>query len=313
MLWYVARRILYSIPILIGVTLFTFLLFFVSVTPQQMARHNLSARNPKPAQIKAWVKQHGYDKPKVVQFVDYTKSLFTFQFGKSDATGQDISDRLRHGILPSTELGVIMFTASLITNVFFAVYFAYYRGTYVDNWGRLLCVVVMSITTPVFIIAGQYIFGIILKLWPIAGYHIGMTSWKFVFLPALIGVISGFGGSVRLYRTFILEEINQDYVRTARAKGVPEGRTLFLHVLKNAAIPFITSIVLSIPFLITGSLLYESFFGIPGIGNITVEAVQGQDFATIRAVTFFYTILYVIGAIMTDIAYAAADPRIRLE
>ena len=313
MLWYTIRRTLYSIPILIGVTFVTFVLFFLSATPQQMARHNLTSKNPSPAQISAWIKQHGYDKPKPVQFLNYTKSLFTFKFGKSDVTGQDISDRLRKGVVPSTEIGVLMFTASLITNVFFAVYFAYYRGTYVDGFGRLICVIGMSITQVVYIIGAQYVIGIILKLWPITGYHIGLTSWKFVVLPAIAGIISGFGGSVRLYRTFILEEINQDYVRTARAKGVKESKVLFQHVLKNAAIPFITSIVLGIPFLITGSLLIESFFGIPGIGNITVEAMQGQDFATIRATTFLFTILYIIGAIMTDVAYTYADPRIRLE
>jgi len=313
MLWYTFRRTLYAIPILIGVTGLTFVLFFISVSPEQMARRNLTARNPTPAQLHQWIDQHGYDKPKVVQFFNYTKSLFLFQFGKSDVTGQDISERLKKGMVPSTEVGILAFIASILTNVFCAVYFAYYRGTYVDNWGRFVCVLGMSITSVVYIIGGQYLLGIILRLWPIAGYHIGLSSWKFVVLPALVGVISSFGGSVRLYRTFILEEINQDYVRTARAKGVPESRVLFQHVLKNAAIPFITSIVLSIPFLITGSLLLESFFGIPGIGNITVEAVSGQDFATIRATTFFYTILYIIGAIMTDVAYAAADPRIRLE
>lgn len=313
MLWYVFRRILYGIPILVGVTLFTFFLFYLSSSPQQMARRNLSAHNPSKAQIQAWIHQHGYDKDRWTQFTTYMSDLFLFRFGNSDVTGQPISERLKTGIGPSLEVNSLSFVAGLITNIFFAVYFAYYRNTYVDNWGRFLCVLAMSVTAVLYIIAGQYVFGIILKLWPIAGYHSGLISWKFVALPAFIGVISGFGGSVRLYRTFVLEEVNQDYVRTARAKGVAEGSVLFKHVLKNAAIPFITSIVLSIPFLVTGSLLTESFFGIPGVGNITVEAVFGQDFATVRAVAFFYTILYIIGAIATDICYTLVDPRVRLE
>jgi peptide/nickel transport system permease protein len=313
MLWYVIRRTLYGVPILVGVTLFTFFLFYLSSTPEQMARRNLSAHNPSKAQIQAWIKQHGYDQPKSQQFKAYMTDLFLFRFGKSDVTGEDIGQRLKSGIGPSLEVNSLSFVAGLITDIFFAVYFAYYRNTYIDNWGRILCVMAMSITSVLYIIAGQYVFGIVLKLWPIAGFRPGLISWRFVALPAFIGVVAGFGGSVRLYRTFLLEEINQDYVRTARAKGVAEGKVLFQHVLKNAAIPFITSIVLSIPFLITGSLLTESFFGIPGIGNITVEAVFGQDFSTVRAVTFFYTILYIIGAIMTDVCYALADPRVRLE
>lgn len=312
MLWYVIRRTLYAIPILIGVTFFTFCLFYLTASPEGMARRSLSTRNPTKAQIHSWIQQHGYDKSKGRQFVTYMTDLFTFHFGKSDATGEDIAQRIKQGIGPSFEVNGLMFVAGLITNVFFAVYFAYYRNTYVDNWGRFVCVLIMSVSSVVFIVTGQYLFGIALKLWPIAGYRPNMAL-QFVCLPALIGVIAGFGGSVRLYRTFILEEVNQDYVRTARAKGVAESAVLFKHVLKNAAIPFITSIVLGIPFLVAGSLLYESFFGIPGIGNMLFEAVFAQDFSTVRALTFFFTVLYIIGAIMTDICYAIADPRVRLE
>jgi len=313
MFLYIIRRISYAVPILIGVSLFTFFLFYLTSTPEQMARRNLSAKNPSRSQIHQWIAEHGYDKPRGQQFATYMKSLFLFDFGKSDTTNEPIGDRLRAGIWPSLQIQLLVFTGGVITDVFFAVYFAYYRGTYIDSWGRFVCVMMMSITYIVYIIGGQYVFGKLLQLSPIAGYHSGVESWRFALLPMVVGILSGFGASTRLYRTFILEEINQDYVRTARAKGVSEKSVLFRHVLKNAAIPILTSVVISIPFLITGSLLLESFFGIPGIGSITVEAIFGQDFATVRATAFLFTILYIVGAIMTDISYALADPRIRLE
>jgi peptide/nickel transport system permease protein len=161
--------------------------------------------------------------------------------------------------------------------------------------------------------AGQFILGKILKYFPLAGYRSGVDAWKFVLLPTVIGVVSGLGAGVRFYRTVMLEEMNQDYVRTARAKGVGERAVLFRHVLKNASIPILTSTVLAIPFVLLGSLLLESFFGIPGLGSLTVDAIQSQDFAIVRAMVFLGTVLYIIGAVLTDISYAVVDPRVRFE
>jgi peptide/nickel transport system permease protein len=311
---YIVRRIIYAVPILIGVSLFTFFLFYLSSTPERMARQNISAKHPSAAQIKQWVHMHGYDKPKSVQFKTYMKALFTFNFGHSDSPGgEEVSAMLKRGIWPSLQIQLLVFIGSLITDICFAIYFAYYRGTYIDSWGRVTCVIMMSITYILYLIGGQFVFGKLLHLSPIAGYRHGWDSWKFCFVPMAVGIISGYGTSVRLYRTFILEEINQDYVRTARAKGVSETSILFHHVLKNASIPIITSVVIQIPLLITGSLLLESFFGIPGIGSVTFDAISGQDFAVVRATTFLYTILYIVGAAMTDVCYAAVDPRVRLE
>lgn len=311
---YVIRRILYAVPILFGVSLFTFVLFYLTATPEEMARRNISSKHPSQVQIHEWITMHGYDKPKWVQFTGYMKELYTFNFGRSDTPGGDkVSDMLKRGIWPSLQIQLLVFIGSLLTDIWFAIYFAYYRGTYIDAWGRFTCVLMMSITYIVYLIVGQYVFGKLLHLSPIAGYRQGWSSWRFCFLPMIVGIVSGYGASVRLYRTFILEEINQDYVRTARAKGVSETQILFRHVLKNASIPIITSVVITIPFLITGSLLLESFFGIPGVGSITFDAIFGQDFAVVRATTFLYTLLYIIGAISTDICYAAVDPRVRLE
>jgi peptide/nickel transport system permease protein len=313
MLRYVIRRVLFAIPILVGVSLITFILFYATATPEQMARRNLSAKNPTHAQIQEWLVQHGYDKPLPVQFRKHMTELFLFRFGKSDATGEPIWDRLRAGVGPSTLIAALVFLASLITDICFALMLAYFRGTYLDLWGTFLCVLLMSITYLVYIIAGQFILGKLLRLFPLAGYRGGLVAWKFVLLPTVIGVVSGLGASVRFYRTVMLEEMNQDYVRTARAKGAGERAVLFRHVLKNASIPILTSVVLSIPFLLLGNLLLESFFGIPGLGSLTVDAINSQDFAVVRAMVFLGTVLYIIGAVMTDISYAVVDPRVRLE
>lgn len=313
MLRYVLRRILYAVPILIGVSLLTFVLFYVAVTPEQMARRNLSAKNPTPQQIKGWLIEHGYDKPRSEQFVKHMRELFLFKFGKSDTTNEQISARLRAGVGPSALLATTIFFAALITEITLALLVAYYRGTYLDLWGTFLCVLLMSITILVYIIGGQFILGKLLRLFPLAGFQPGVHTWKFILMPAVIGMVAGLGSGIRFYRTFMLEEMGQDYVRTARAKGLGEQAVLFRHVLKNASIPILTTTVLSIPFLLMGNLLLESFFGIPGLGSMTVDAINSQDFAVVRAMVFLGTVLYIVGAILTDISYALVDPRVRFE
>jgi peptide/nickel transport system permease protein len=311
MLRYVIRRLLYAIPTLIGVALLTFVLFYAMSSPRQMARQYLG-KNPTEAQITKWIEDHGYDKPKHEQFQKHLKELMLLRFGKSDATKEDIWTRIRQGAPASLALGVFIFAVATITELIFALMMSYYRGTYLDLWGTFLCVLLMSVSSLVYIMTGQYIMGKLLKWFPLAGFS-GVSPWKFILLPGVIGVIVGLGQGIRLYRTFLLDEVNQDYVRTARAKGVPEQLVMFKHVLKNAAIPILTSLILSIPFLFMGSLLLESFFGIPGLGGITFDAINSQDFAVVRAMVFLSAILYIIGSIMTDVSYALVDPRVRLE
>jgi peptide/nickel transport system permease protein len=313
MLRYIIRRIFYAVPILVGVSLITFILFYATATPAQMARRNLSAKNPSQAQIQEWLVEHSYDKPLSQQFRKHMTELMLFRFGRSDATGELIWDRIHAGVGPSTMIASLVFVAALITDICLALVVAYFRGTYVDLSGTFVCVLMMSITYLVYIMAGQYLLGKLLKYFPLAGYRGGVDAWKFVLLPMVVGVVSGLGSGVRFYRTVVLEEMNQDYVRTARAKGVSERAVLFRHVLKNAAIPMLTSAVLSIPFLLLGSLLLESFFGIPGLGSLTVDAINSQDFAVIRAMVFLGTVFYIIGAVLTDISYAVVDPRVRFE
>jgi len=176
----------------------------------------------------------------------------------------------------------------------------------------MLCVVLMSISGLFYIIGGQYLFSKLLHLVPVSGYEPGLQAWRFILLPVVIGVFSGIGASSRWYRTIFLEEINRDYVRTARAKGLPEARLLFRHVLKNAMVPILTGIVVVLPLLFMGSLIMESFFGIPGLGSYTIEAIQTQDFAIVRAMVFLGSVLYIMGLLLTDISYTLVDPRIRL-
>jgi peptide/nickel transport system permease protein len=267
MLRYIIRRTLYAVPILIGVCLATFLLFYVVVPPSQLARRNLSAKNPSPQEIKDWLQQHGYDRPLVVQFKDHMLKLALLQFGNSDANGEPIGRKIRQGMGPSLRLTVPMFIASLCVSITLGLTLALYRGTYLDLWGLIVCVIGMSVPQLVYIISGQFAMGRLLKWFPLAGYIGTSDGWKFIVMPSVIGVIAGVWGSVRFDRTVMLEEVGQDYVRTARAKGVPERRILFVHVLRNASTPILTTVILSIPFLMLGSLLLESFFGIPGLGH----------------------------------------------
>jgi peptide/nickel transport system permease protein len=313
MLRYLFRRVLYSIPILMGTCLLTFLIFYLLVSPTQLARRNLSARNPTPAQINAWLAERGYDKPKGEQFVRYMGDLLLLRFGKSDATKEDIWEKIKSGVGPSLTVMVPMFLVGVLTAILCALFAAYYRGTYLDFWITFTCVLIMSISYLVYIMAGQYLLGKVLKYFPIAGYVRGPGAMFFILLPVVIGVASHLGTDIRFFRTVMLDDMSQDYVRTARAKGVSERAVLFRHVLKNAAIPIITSTVMAIPYLLMGSLLLESFFAIPGLGTMTIDAIQGDDFATVRAMVYLGTVLYIIGAIMTDLAYAWVNPRVRLE
>ena len=321
---YITRRVLYAIPILIGVNLLTFTLFFVVNSPDDMARMHLGVKRVTPDAIAKWKEERGYDQPllynteaegveKLTNTIFFTKSvsLFAFHFGSAD-DGRDIGYDIRQRMWPSLAIAIPVFIVGILLNITFAMLLAFFRATYVDVWGVVLCVVLMSISALFYIIGGQYLVGKTLQLVPISGYDTGIDSIKFLVLPVIIGVIGGIGAGSRWYRTIFLEEINKDYVRTARAKGLSELRVLFRHVLKNAMIPILTGVVVVIPLLFMGSLLTESFFGIPGLGSYTIDAIQSQDFAIVRAMVFLGSVLYILGLILTDISYTLVDPRIRL-
>ena len=324
MIAYILRRLLYAIPILIGVNVITFGLFFMVNTPDDMARMQLGVKRVTPEAIANWKQERGYDKPlllntsapgleKITGTIFFEKSLrmFVFDFGRAD-DGRDIAREIRMRMGPSLAVAVPSFLGGLFIYITFALAFAFFRATYIDFWGVVICVAAMSISSMFYIIGGQYLIAKLWHLVPISGYSGGTDALRFVLLPAAVGVVAGFGGSTRLYRAFFLEEINKDYVRTARAKGLSETVVLFRHVLKNAMIPILTGVVVAIPFLFIGGLITESFFGIPGLGSYTIDAINSQDFAVVRSMVFIGSLLYIAGLLLTDISYTLVDPRVRL-
>lgn len=325
MIAYIIRRLLYAIPILIGVNIITFTLFFVVNSPDDMARVHLGVKRVTPEAVQKWKEEHGYDKPllyngtaagagRLTDTIFYEKSvkLFVFDFGPSDQ-GRDIGYDIRTRMWASLAIAVPVFLGGLVAYITLALLMALFRATYVDFWGVVMCVAMMSISGLFYIIGGQYLVGKVLNLVPISGYDGGLNALKFLVLPVVIGVIGGVGSSTRWYRTIFLEEIGKDYVRTARAKGLSELRVLFRHVLANAMIPILTGVVVVIPLLFMGSLITEAFFGIPGLGSYTIDAINSQDFAVVRAMVFLGSLLYIIGLIFTDISYTWVDPRVRFE
>jgi peptide/nickel transport system permease protein len=325
MLAYLVRRVLYAIPILIGVNIITFFLFFFVNSPDDMARMQLGQKRVTPEAIQKWKEERGYDKPMLFNsaapgiqklsntiFFDKSASMFWFDFGRAD-DGRDISHEIRTRMGPSLAVTVPSFLLGMVTCLTFALILAFFRATYVDFLGVVLCVAAMSISGLFYIIGGQWMISKLWHLVPISGFGQGFDSWRFVILPVAIGVLAGAGGAIRLYRTLFLEEIGKDYVRTARAKGLSESRLMFRHVLHNALIPVLTGVVVAIPTLFIGSLVYESFFGIPGLGSYTIDAIQSQDFLVVRAMVFLGAVLYIVGLILTDISYTLADPRVRLK
>ncbi len=325
MIAYLIRRILYAIPILIGVNLLTFALFFVVNTPDDMARMQLGIKRVTPEAIAKWKVQHGYDKPLLFNagaagvgqltntiFFEKSASMFAFDFGYSD-DGRSISREIVTRMGPSLSIALPTFIIGLVVYVSFALLMTLFRATALDMAGVTLCVVLMSVSGLFYIIGGQFLVS---KLWhwvPISGYGAGLDAAKFVLLPIIVGIIGSVGANSRWYRTIFLEEVGKDYVRTARAKGLPELRVLFIHVLKNAMIPILTGVVVVIPLLFMGSLLTESFFGIPGLGSYTIDAINAQDFSIVRAMVFLGSVLYIVGLILTDVSYSVVDPRVRLQ
>lgn len=325
MMAYIIRRMFYALPILIGVNIITFVLFFVVNSPDDMARMHLGQKRVNVEAIEKWKQEHGYDRPLLYNqqaqglarftdtvFFEKSVKLFKFEFGSSDS-GRDIGYDISQRMWPSLAIAIPTLLVGLAINITFALLIAFFRATYIDFWGVVICVVMMSISALFYIIGGQYLVGKLLHLVPISGYDTGLEAVKFLVLPVIVGVIGGIGSGTRWYRTLFLEEVNKDYVRTARAKGMSETLVLFRHVLQNALIPILTGVVVILPLLFMGSLLTENFFGIPGLGSYTIEAISRQDFAIVRSMVFLGSVLYILGLILTDISYTIVDPRVRLQ
>jgi peptide/nickel transport system permease protein len=323
---YIVRRIMYGVLILLGVNLFTFILFFTVNTPDDMARLNIGGKRVSQDQIQKWKAERGYDKPLYFNkakegseqvtdtvFWDRSVSLFGLRFGRADAeAGGDIGHDIQTRMIASVALALPTFFLTVFATTVFALLLTFFRSSAIDFWGVVLCVVMLSISSLFYIIVGQFFFSRVFKLLPISGFSGGYDILKFLILPVMLSMLARLGGDARLNRAMFLEEIGKDYVRTARAKGLSETVVLFKHVLRNALIPILTYAGSYLPYIFMGSLVFESFFGIPGLGSYVIDAIGGQDFAIVRTMVFLGSLLYIASFIVIDILYTVVDPRVRL-
>ena len=326
MIKYLMRRFGYGVLILLGVNLATFFLFFTVNRPDDMARLNLGGKRVTQEAIEKWKSERGYDKPLYVNsaksgseaitdtiFWERSVSLFALDFGRADGEsagniGQEVSTRM----WVSLQLALPLFVLQVIASTAFALLLVMFRHSRLDFWGVVSCVLMLSVSSLFYIIVGQYLFSRVLKLAPISGFANGFDAVKFLVLPIGLSLIARLGGEARLYRAMFLEEIGKDYVRTARAKGLAETAVLYRHVLRNALIPIITSAGSYLPYVFLGSLVFESFFGLPGLGAYVIEAIGKQDFAIVRTMVFLGSLLYIATFMLIDVAYTWVDPRVRL-
>jgi peptide/nickel transport system permease protein len=326
MLRFLVRRVVYGALILLGVNLATFFLFFTVNTPDDMARLNLGGKRVNQEAIEKWKAERGYDKPlywngarqgseRLTETIFYERSvsLFALQFGRADAeTAGDIGHEVGSRMWVSLQMALPLFILQVIASTTFALLLVMFRNSRLDFWGVVTCVLLLSISALFYIIVGQVMFSRVLKLAPVSGYAPGLDAVKFLLLPIALSLLARLGGEARLYRAMFLEEIGKDYVRTARAKGLAEWTVLSRHVLRNALIPIITSAGSYLPYVFLGSLVFESFFGLPGLGAYVIEAIGKQDFAIVRTMVFLGSLLYIATYVFIDLAYTWADPRVRL-
>ncbi|HET7773157.1 MAG TPA: ABC transporter permease [Burkholderiaceae bacterium] len=326
MLNYIIRRALYGILVLLGVNVFTFILFFTVNTPDDMARLNIGGKRVSADQIQKWKAERGYDKPlyfnaqaagtsKLTDTIFWERSvgLLALNFGRADGeAGGDIGHEIATRMQASLALALPTFILTVMATVGLGLLLVFFRNTPIDFWGVVLCVFLLSISSLFYIIVGQFMFSKIMRLFPISGFAGGLDVVKFLFLPVALSILARLGGDARLSRAMFLEEIGKDYVRTARAKGLSERLVLLRHVLRNALIPIITSAGSYLPYIFMGSLVFESFFGIPGLGSYVIDAIGGQDFAIVRSMVFVGSLIYIVSYMLIDILYTVVDPRVRL-
>ncbi len=305
MLRYTLKRLLQLIPTLLGVTLLTFILFNVigGSPAAQVLGKNASAEA-----LAEYDKMHGYDRPLPVQYVSFLGDLIQGKLGDSIEYRQPVWNVIKDGIWISLSLTIPILTIGTILALIIGLLCAAQAGKRLDNVTLAGTTALMSVNYVIWVTAGQYLLAYKLRIFPVWGFE----NWTYLCLPVTIGVISGLGTDVRFYRTVILDEINRPHVRTAIAKGLHPVVVLLRHVMRNSLIPVVTNVSLAVPFLFTGSILLESFYGIPGLGGIGLNAVNSSDFAMVRAVVIIGALLYQLSNLISDLAYAWLDPRIRL-
>jgi peptide/nickel transport system permease protein len=306
---YVVRRLWQMIPTIFGVILLIFFLFnWVGGDPAQVLAGKISNQE----QIDNIRRQLGVDQPYWYQLWVFVKQVFTFDFGRSWSTNEEVSRILITRVGPTLTIMIPVVFIETGLAVTFAMMVAYVRGTLTDRGIMIVCTTAMSVSFLVYIIVFQWLFGFILGWFPVQGWS--ESFWKNLFtyapLPIMLAVAVGLAPQLRLYRSFFLDEINQDYVRTARAKGVPEKKVMMKHVLRNAMIPILTNIGISLPGIFVGSFLLEVFFSIPGLGREIITAVNRSDFPVIKAVTVYLAVLTMIINLAVDVMYKFVDPRV---
>ena len=308
---FVLRRLFMAVPTILGVLLILFTLFFGITNPDNIARKAIGQKATS-KQIDDFKKEHGFNKPFPARIGNYYKDMLSFNFGKSMVKKVKISHLVKNGIGPTLCVTLPIFVVGMVVALAVSMLVAMFRGTYVDKAGLFSCVVGMSVVYFLYIIGGQFLIGKVMKLFPVSGWS-STHPLTFLTMPVLIGTVAGISQNVRFYRTIMVNEVNNDYIRTAQAKGLGEGAIMFKHLLKNAMIPVLTGIAMRIPFLVMGSLLLESFCGIPGIGGLLFFAITNNDFTVISAIVYISALIYVVVNLLTDISYTLVDPRVRLK
>jgi len=309
---YILRRLWQMLPTMLGVIVLVFFLFnWVGGDPSYILAGKMSNID----QINNIRHQLGIDQPYYVQLSIFVKQIVTFDFGSSWSTGETVAHILETRIGPSLIVLIPMTILETLIAIALALGIAFVRGSLTDRAVMIACTVGMSISILVYIIVFQYWFAYKLSLFPVQGWGEGVWEnlSQYALLPILIGLAVSVAPTLRLFRTFVLDEVNQDYVRTARAKGVSERRVVWVHVLRNAAIPIITYVMSNLPSLLIGVFLLERFFGIPGIGREVILAVDRSDFPVIKAITVYVAAATMVFNLLTDLMYKAVDPRVQLK
>lgn len=308
---YIIRRLLWGIPIVFGVTIAVFMGLHVMKGSPAAAFMGKAATAE---QLEKFDKDYGFDKSYPVQYLGYLGEVFTMDFGRSWKTDRPVSEMISDGAGKSVSLTMPALILTSLLAICLALFASYFRGQGLDRGIMVLAVLGMSVSFLVYIVVLQYLLAFLLPLFQIHGYEPGFGErWQFLVLPILIQVIVGVGYDTRFYRSVFVEEIGKDHITTAYAKGASKQRVMFVHVLKNALIPIITRVMISIPFLVTGSLLLEQFFGIPGIGSMMLAAIDTDDFPVIKALSVLISLLFIVSTILNDVFYAVVDPRVRLK
>ena len=309
---YIVRRLWQFVPTLLGVVVLVFLLFnWIGGDPAYI----LAGKISNPEHIENIRRQLGVDQPLYIQLWIFLKQIATGDFGASWATNEAVSDILATRIGPSLTVLVPMLIVSTLLAMAAAMLVAYVRGSLTDRAVMIGTTVGQSISILVYIIVLQYWLGYKLGWFPVQGWgeHLAENLLRYSLLPIIVGVVVSLAPDIRLYRSFFLDEIDQDYVRTARAKGLDERRIMGVHVLRNAAIPIVTNVMIQLPGLLAGAFLIERFFSIPGIGREVILAVERSDFPVIKAVTVYVAIATMVANLAADLMYKALDPRVQLK